>query len=174
MKYLFNILALIGIITAFSSCNNTDDVHRIFTNGKKKMTMLLISTSSNPREQNFWGDDAKAKRTSMELKDIEGHYEIIFDGNPEGDEARGIFTGRGVNSTFEGNWWADGHTNKVSMLINKTNGHETDILAIEFIKALKAGVYKYQGNDESLSLFYKDGGYESKKFIGFVTLDRNQ
>lgn len=136
--------------------------------------MLLISTSSSAREQNVWGDDTNAKKASMELKDIDGHYEIIFNGEPEGGEARGEFSGRAVKSTFEGTWWADGHTNQVSMRLSRVSGNETDVLAKEFIKALQAGVYKYQGDDQSLSLFYKENNKESKKYIGFITLDRDK
>ena len=135
---------------------------------------MLISGSSSPREENFWNGDSEAKRKSLELRDLEENYRIVFDGEPENGEARGTFTGRAVKSTFDGTWWADGQTNQMSMLLRNVSGNESDILAQKFIDALRAGVFKYQGNDVSLSLFYKEGTKESNKFIGFITVERKK
>ena len=79
MKRLTSILTLVLIVTALSSCNDTDDVVKIFTKDTKKMTMLLEATETNPREQDLWDGNAKAKEESVRLRDEPGNYEITFE-----------------------------------------------------------------------------------------------
>lgn len=168
-----SILSLILIVATLSSCNDTDDVVKIFTKDTKKLTMLLIATSTNPKEQDLWGGNVDAKERSMKLKNIDGNYELIFDSEGEADDGiiRGKFTGRAVNTKLNGTWSADGKTNKMSIRLDQNIGPntESDVLAKDFIRSLNK-VYKYQGDSQSLSLFYDEKSLDGKKFMGFYTM----
>lgn len=175
MRILKNILTVVLIVTALSSCNDTDDVVKIFTKDTKKVTMLLSATSTNPKEQDLWNGNAKAKEESVRLRNEPGNYEIIFDSEDEPEDGiiRGTFKGRAIKTTLEGTWSADGKTQKMSMILNRGigPGSETDIMAKEFIRALDNKVYKYQGDTQSLSLFYEEKN-PLNKFIGFITIKK--
>lgn len=173
MKSISKIFTILSIVVALSSCNDTDNVYKIFTKDTKKLTMLLTASSTNPKEQNFWGDDLQAKIKSMEIKEIEGNYEINFEGETDGDYAWGTFKGRVVNATIEGTWSANGSNHEASLTV-RVNGRETDPLANAFIAALREGVFKYEGDDQSLSLFYDPKNKSLKKFMGFQTVKRNR
>lgn len=178
MKRLTSILTLVLIVTALSSCNDTDDVVKIFTKDIKKMTMLLEATETNPREQDLWDGNAKAKEESVRLRDEPGNYEITFDyeEEPENGRIHGTFKGRAVKTILKGKWSANGKNQEMSMMLNAdiTPASETDRLAKEFIRALQGNsnfrIYKYQGDDQSLSVFYDKENKNVKKFIGFITL----
>lgn len=159
--YLLLILALLPIV---SGCNNEDDVIEIFTKNTWKLSRLTTEDSSARFLPNLWNND-KDYKASLDALNQESNFTINFAGTELNGEIMGTtLDGRGIKATFTGTWTVDGKENTLRIAL-KINGSETDPLAKEFIKGLQ-NVYKYEGDSNSLTLFFKDG--QVTKVIGFT------
>lgn len=155
ISYLLLVFSLLPIL---SGCNNEDDVVEIFTGKTWKLSRLTDKDSSDRFYQGLWNGDKTAQNKSLSLlNNEENTFTLSFEGSEINGELMGTtVSGRGVNSSFSGTWSADGKSN--SMTINiKSSGSESDVLAKAFIAGLQK-VYKYEGDANSLTLFFDDNG----------------
>lgn len=159
--YLLLLLALLPIV---SGCSSEDDVIEIFTKNTWKLSRLTTQDSSARFLPNLWNNE-KDFNTSMDALDQEGNFTINFAGTDLNGEIMGTtLDGKGIRATFTGTWSVDAKANTLAIAL-KVNGSETDPLAKEFIKGLQ-NVYKYEGDSNSLTLYFKDG--DITKIIGFT------
>lgn len=159
--YLLLLLALLPIV---SGCNNEDDVIEIFTKNTWKLSRLTTKDSSARFLPNLWNNE-KDYNTSMTALAQEGNFTLNFAGTELNGEIMGTtLDGKGIRATFTGTWSVDGKSHTLAIAL-KTNGSETDPLAKEFINGLQK-VYKYEGDSNSLTLYFEDGNIT--KVIGFT------
>lgn len=163
MKY--KLFALLAAILLLAGCNNEDDVLEIFTGKTWKLTRITTEGSSNRFLPGLW-DNENSYNNSIEKLNIENNYVLVFYGNPQSSEyIASTFNANGINATItNGTWKADGASKNLT-LNGKISGTESDPLAKEFMKALLL-VYKYEGDNRTLTLYYKDGN--SNKIMGFT------
>ena len=72
---------------------------------------------------------------------------------------------QGINSSVNGTWKADGASGSLSISVKVTGAAESDALAKAFISGLQ-NVYKYEGDANSLTLYFKDG--PTTRVMGFT------
>ena len=168
MKKIFSILSILLLVTAFSSCNDTDDLTSIFIKSDKKLTTLWQTPHNKPKEIDLWNKDEDAYNKSQELKKIDENFSLSFDGTEDNEKISGTLKGKAVKMQITGTWSADGKSNRMSIKLDHGIDYnkESDILAKEFIKALTS-VYKYSGDKNTISLYFKDPRYNNPH-IGFV------
>ena len=88
-----------------------------------------------------------------------------FEGSDVNGELMGTtVTGHGIHSNADGTWKADGKSQSLSLNV-KINGAESDPLGKAFISGLQ-NVYKYEGDANSLTLYFKDG--PTTRVMGFT------
>lgn len=159
--YLLLLLALLPIV---SGCNNEDDVIEIFTKNTWKLSRLTTQNSSARFLPNLWNNDKDYEASMNNLREG-SNFTINFAGTELNGEIMGTtLDGKGIKATFTGTWSVDGKANTLGIAL-KVSGSETDPLAKEFINGLQK-VYKYEGDSNSLTLYFKDG--EITKVIGFT------
>lgn len=151
-KFLLFILFFLPFLSA---CNDTDDVGRVFTGKTWKLTGIWDEKKWTMAE--IWGDD-KQKEASLKLLEGTNNFIVTFDGTEDKDIITGNFNGRGVGSTFEGKWRANGESNEFSTSNFKQTGGESDILAQVYIEGLKSAT-RYSGDENNLYLYFT---YENK------------
>ncbi len=100
----------------------------------------------------------------------------LLSGCDNEDDVIGIFTGKtwklsrltnkgSNNSSVNGTWKADGASGSLSISVKVTGAAESDALAKAFISGLQ-NVYKYEGDANSLTLYFKDG--PTTRVMGFT------
>ena len=89
----------------------------------------------------------------------------LLSGCDNEDDVIGIFTGKTWNSSVNGTWKADGASGSLSISVKVTGAAESDALAKAFISGLQ-NVYKYEGDANSLTLYFKDG--PTTRVMGFT------
>ena len=99
-----------------------------------------------------------------------GNQKSTFTLNFEGTELDGelmgtTVNGQGINSSVNGTWKADGASGSLSISVKVTGAAESDALAKTFISGLQ-NVYKYEGDANSLTLYFKDG--PTTRVMGFT------
>lgn len=160
-KFLLFILFFLPFLSA---CNSTDDVGRIFTGKTWKLTGIW--EEKKPEMVNLWSDEAQ-KRASLKLLEGSNNFFVTFDGAEDKNIIIGNFNGRGVVSSFEGKWKANGENNEFSTSnFKQTGGSESDILAKVFIEGLKPNPNNnnrdnryYSGDENNLYIYFT---YENK------------
>ncbi len=158
------LLLLLALLPVMSGCNNEDDVIEIFTKNTWKLSRLTTKDSSARFLPNLW-DNEKDYNTSMGALAQESNFTINFAGTELNGEIMGTtLDGRGIKATFTGTWTVDAKTNDLRISL-KVNGSESDPLAKAFIDGLQK-VYKYEGDSNSLTLYFKDNNIT--KVIGFT------
>lgn len=167
------ILSNIGCLLVFclalpllSSCNNTDDLTEIFTGKTWKMSRLTNKGSESPFYPGIWDSQEAMDRSLNQLKQ-EGNFTLRFEGNElDGEMIGATLSGRGINTSFTGTWNADGKNQSLTLSLKTNGATEGDPLAKAFINGLR-NVYKYEGDANSLTLFYKDKDSGATRVIGF-------
>ena len=157
-KFKYIIFSLL-IITAFSSCNNTDNLTAIFTSNGKKLTVIARQGSRGPVPvMDYWdANDKAAIKKSNDLLINPDNYHLTFDGIEDNGKMEGNFSAKAVQSSFSGKWQADGKSGKISLSISQgMNTKESDPLAKAFVKALQH-TYKYKGDRHNLYLYFTEG-----------------
>ncbi len=154
-RHIGCILFVLSLLPMLSGCNNKDDVIEVFTGKTWKLSRLTNEGSSAQFYPGLWQDE-KAANNSKEALKVEDNFTLIFEGSELNGELMGArISGQGIRSNFSGSWSADGKSQTVTLLPD-IKGTESDALANAFIKGLKT-VYQYEGNANSLTLFFKDG-----------------
>ena len=162
IERLFILLAAVLTLTA---CNNEDDVMEIFTGKTWKLTRLTTEGSSIRFLAGLW-DNENSYNNSMERLNSAGNYILNFYGDTQSSELiEPTFNANGISARItNGTWKADGISKDLTLNGNIT-GSESDPLAKEFMKGLLL-VYKYEGDNRTLTLYYKDG--QINKIMGFT------
>ena len=162
IERLFILLAVVLTLTA---CNNEDDVMEIFTGKTWKLTRLTTEGSSIRFLAGLW-DNENSYNNSMERLNSAGNYILNFYGDTQSSELiEPTFNANGISARItNGTWKADGISKDLTLNGNIT-GSESDPLAKEFMKGLLL-VYKYEGDNRTLTLYYKDG--QINKIMGFT------
>lgn len=157
-------LLLLTALPLLCGCNNEDDVTEIFTG--KLWKLSKISAEGSHLQINYWGADAEgaAFQKSMALLKSGDNFTISFTGGEINNTVGGTFSGKGVTTTFNGKWLANGESHKLSMDTN-LNGNETDVLAKAFINGLQ-NVIRYEGDANNLFIYFSDG--QTVKYMGFT------
>ena len=149
-------LLVLSLLPLLSSCDNEDDVIGIFTGKTWKLSRLTNKDSNRQFYSGLWQDE-KAARKSREALKTEGNFTLNF----EGTELDGELMGTSVNGT----WSADGKSQSLNFNLKISGSAESDALAKAFISGLQ-NVYKYEGDANSLTLYFKDG--PTTRIMGFT------
>ena len=151
------LVALSSFSILLSGCNTKDDVIEIFTRKTWKLSRLTDKDSSAQFYPGLWNYDNEAMIRSLNcLYNQENTFTLNFEGSELDGKLMGTtITGQGINTTINGTWDANGKSGSLSIRV-KTTGSENDALVRAFVNGLQ-NVYKYEGDANSLTLFYKDG-----------------
>ncbi|MEL5893649.1 DUF4847 family protein [Bacteroides sp. GD17] len=159
ISYLLFVFALLPVL---SGCDNEDDVIEIFTGKTWKLSRLTTEGSSAPFYSGLWSSD-EAMNASLKAFDVAANFTLVFQGSELDGQLLGTkFNAQGIKESLEGTWNIDGKSLTFSEM--KTDGSENDPLGKAFINGLQ-NVYKYEGDTNSLTLYFKDG--QSTKVMGF-------
>ena len=159
MLLMFSLLPLLG------GCDNEDDIIEILTGKTWKLSRLANKDSNRQFYSGLWKDE-EAERKSRDFLKIEGNFTLNFEGTELDGELMGTtVNGQGINSSVNGTWKADGASGSLSISVKVTGAAESDALAKAFISGLQ-NVYKYEGDANSLTLYFKDG--PTTRVMGFT------
>ena len=158
-------LLVLSLLPLLSSCDNEDDVIGIFTGKTWKLSRLTNKDSNRQFYSGLWQDE-KAERKSREALKTEGNFTLNFEGTELDGELMGTsVNGQGINSSVNGTWSADGKSQSLNFNLKISGSAESDALAKAFIAGLQ-NVYKYEGDANSLTLYFKDG--PTTRIMGFT------
>lgn len=161
IKNIGHILLIISMFTTFSGCNNEDDVIKIFTG--KTWKLSFIATEGSIKQFDFWNGNESAYNNSMQALKNENNFILNFDGSNLSGITGGGFNGRGIITSINGSWRANGETNELSIAI-EGSPTENDVLGQAFITGLK-NAFHYRGDENNLYIYYKEG--QTTKFLAF-------
>lgn len=165
LRNISYLLLMLAMLPALSGCNNEDDVIEIFTGKPWKMTRLTTKGSNARFLPNLW-DSQDSMDKSLRKLDDSGKFTLDFEGSEVDGQLLGTrFTAYGDNVILKGTWNADGKSHSLTFNVTDRSGSESDPLAKAFINGLQ-NVYKYEGDVNSLTLYFKDG--DITKVIGFT------
>ncbi|WP_291530628.1 DUF4847 family protein [Bacteroides sp. UBA939] len=163
ISYLLMVLSLFPIL---NGCNQEDDVIEIFTGKTWKLSRLTTENSSEPFLPNLWNNETDYNN-SIEALNREGTFTLTFTGTEVNGEIIGTLAeATGIRATTSGTWHVDGKTRSLTISA-RVNGSETDPLARAFIAAIE-NVYKYEGDVNTLTLYYHEG--QQTRIMGFTPL----
>lgn len=151
------LVALSSLSILINGCNTKDDVIEIFAGKTWKLSRLTNKDSNAQFYPGLWNyDDEAMKRSLNSLYNQKNSFTLNFEGSELDGKLMGTtISGQGINATFDGTWDADGKTGSLTIRV-KTTDAENDALVRAFVNGLQ-NVYKYEGDANSLTLFYKDG-----------------
>ena len=110
------------------------------------------------------------KKSLDKLYNQKSTFTLNFEGTELDGELMGTtVNGQGINSSVNGTWKADGASGSLSISVKVTGAAESDALAKAFISGLQ-NVYKYEGDANSLTLYFKDG--PTTRVMGFTRNDK--
>lgn len=152
---IFLPVCLLCTILLFNGCDETDDVLGIFVGKGSKVWKLteIIDVHTN-KPSNYWNNEDD-KKISYDLKAQPGTFTITFSGIGDFDVVNGQYSGRGVTTSFSGEWTADGNSKDFRTSKN-VSASDTDVLANGFIRGIEKA-YKYEGDYDNLYIYFKDG-----------------
>lgn len=158
------LLLVFSLLPLLSGCNNEDDIIEILTGKTWELSRLANKDSNRQFYSGLWKDE-EAERKSRDFLKIKGNFTLNFEGSDVNGELMGTtVTGHGIHSNADGTWKADGKSQSLSLNV-KINGSESDPLGKAFISGLQ-NVYKYEGDANSLTLYFKDG--PTTRVMGFT------
>ena len=116
---------------------------------------------------NLWNNNEEEMKKSLDkLYNQKSTFTLNFEGTELDGELMGTtVNGQGINSSVNGTWKADGASGSLSISVKVTGAAESDALAKAFISGLQ-NVYKYEGDANSLTLYFKDG--PTTRVMGFT------
>lgn len=160
-------LLLFLLLPLLSGCDNEDDVIEIFTGKTWKLSRLTNKGSNAQFYPGLWNNDNKAMEESLKkLYNQPNTFTLNFEGTELDGELMGTtVNGQGISSSINGTWKADGDSGSLSISVKATGAAESDALAKAFIAGLQ-NVYKYEGDANSLTLYFKDG--PTTRVMGFT------
>ena len=159
-------LLMFSLLPLLSGCDNEDDVIGIFTGKTWKLSRLTNKGSNAQFYPNLWNNNEEEMKKSLDkLYNQKNNFTLNFEGSDVNGELMGTtVTGHGIHSNADGTWKADGKSQSLSLNV-KINGSESDPLGKAFISGLQ-NVYKYEGDANSLTLYFKDG--PTTRVMGFT------
>lgn len=167
-RVIRNICCLLLVFASLplaSGCSNEDDVVGIFTGKTWKLSRLTDKDSERQFYFGLWQDE-KAERKSREALRAKGNFTLNFEGTELDGELMGTTAnGQGIRSSVSGTWNVDGKSQSLSLNLKVSGSAESDALAKAFISGLQ-NVYKYEGDANSLTLYFKDG--QTIRVMGFT------
>ena len=147
---IYSLIGLVILLTAFSSCNDTNDVAEIFTG--KKWVLTYIARENDHKWYRFSGisDDNYMKYINKKTS-----FSLVFGGSEEDNVIRGNFTSDG-SLVSAGNWNANAKNTDFKMYVNSSKiTDSSDKLAAKILEGMK-NAYSYKGSDSyNLYLYYK-------------------
>lgn len=149
MKKSILFLITFLIVTLLSGCNDTENVKELVT-GKHWRLISFYDKNGNKILDRY--PDAN----KIFIANPDGFYLSFADDN--------TFKGKGAKCSFSGTWRGDGKSNFFSMNITQMSGSETDLVAIDFISAVKETTV-YKSGYNNLSLYYKNKNEYMSFFI---------
>ena len=160
-------LLMFSLLPLLSGCDNEDDVIGIFTGKTWKLSRLTNKGSNAQFYPNLWNNnEEEIKKSQDKLYNQKSTFTLNFEGTELDGELMGTtVNGQGINSSVNGTWKADGASGSLSISVKVTGAAESDALAKAFISGLQ-NVYKYEGDANSLTLYFKDG--PTTRVMGFT------
>ena len=146
-------LLMFSLLPLLSGCDNEDDVIGIFTGKTWKLSRLTNKGSNAQFYPNLWNNNEEEMKKSLDkLYNQKSTFTLNFEGTELDGELMGTtVNGQGINSSVNG--------------VKVTGAAESDALAKAFISGLQ-NVYKYEGDANSLTLYFKDG--PTTRVMGFT------
>lgn len=166
MKYkCLSYILLCALLPLLSACNDSDDVSKIFSGKRWKMTNVFSSTK-NPATD-YW-ETEEERIESIDQMNESGHCYLSFSGIPDGNSISGTYSGYALSSKalISGNWMANGKNNSFSTSDQAAPTEDMDVLEQVFVWAL-INAYKYEGDENNLRIYFYDPISESNRFILF-------
>lgn len=160
-------LLMFSLLPLLSGCDNEDDVIGIFTGKTWKLSRLTNKGSNAQFYPNLWNNNEEEMKKSLDkLYNQKSTFTLNFEGTELDGELMGTtVNGQGINSSVNATWKADGASGSLSISVKVTGAAESDALAKAFISGLQ-NVYKYEGDANSLTLYFKDG--PTTRVMGFT------
>ena len=151
-------LLMFSLLPLLSGCDNEDDVIGIFTGKTWKLSRLTNKGSNAQFYPNLWNNNEEEMKKSLDkLYNQKNTFTLNFEGTELDGELMGTtVNGQGINSRASGS---------LSISVKVTGAAESDALAKAFISGLQ-NVYKYEGDANSLTLYFKDG--PTTRVMGFT------
>ena len=167
IKDISCLLLVFSLLPLLSGCNNEDDVIEILTGKTWKLSRLTNKGSNAQFYPDLWNNDNKAMEESLKkLYEQKSTFTLNFEGTELDGELMGTtVTGQGISSSVSGTWKADGDSGDLSINVKVSGSGESDALGKAFITGLQ-NVYKYEGDANSLTLYFKDG--PTTRVMGFT------
>ncbi len=163
MNKLMNLMLACLLIATLQACNNEDDVIEIFTDKTWKLSRLTNEGSSEQFYTGLWNSEQE-RESSWEALQQEGNFTLTFNLADVEGSVIGTCEARGIRASIsDASVTADGKDHTLS-ISGRITGSETDKLASAFLNAL-LNVYKYEGDANSMTLYYKDGN--TVRVMGF-------
>lgn len=151
MKQKFTWLILLIIPFILGSCNDTDDVQKIFTGRTWRLT--YITKKNEHGWFRFPGVDDKVYESYDPINGSR-KFTIEFTGNEEDGAIYGSFIGSG-SVTSSGTWMANGKSNVFSANVQKSSVIDSkDTLGKYIIEGLKTAT-SYSGDTSNLFLYFE-------------------
>ena len=163
--YTSRLLLAFIALTCMTSCNNYEDFLRFLTGKTWKMSRLTEKDSS--KQFCITWDDEDDYEVSMSYFSVSSYYVVSFNGAEiDGELVGNDVSMRGVDVSATGTWTADGSTRAMTLNLTFSGATtETDPLAELYIYGMQ-NVYRYEGDENNLNLFFKDDG--QTYVIGFT------
>lgn len=163
VRHLLTLATAIFALVALNACNTEDDMEEIFNNKTWKLSRLTTEGNKAQFYYGLWNSESEEK-SSRELLSKENNFTLKFNVTEVSDRITGKIDVQGVNAHISNGDVFIGSGRSLS-LSGKVSGTERDKLAIEFMRGM-TNVYKYEGDANSLTLYYKDG--QNIKIMGFT------
>ena len=159
------LLLTLVTLTLATACDQDEEYIRILTGKTWKMSRLTESGSSS--QFCIEWDDEDDYEVSMSYFIVSSYYVISFDGAEiDGELVGNEVSLRGVDVNATGTWTANGKTRAMTLNLTFSGAsEESDPLAAAYIHGLQ-NVYRYEGDENNLNLFFKDDG--QTYVIGFT------
>lgn len=143
------LLWLLAMLPVLGGCNDEDDVEAIFIGKVWKMSRLVRDGSS----RQF---DLELTTAEREAVQQESTFTIELTSQGTGDsQISGSLTAKGILSTSEGTWSADGKNNRFGVSISRTDRAESSALGKKFLDGLRKAD-RYSGDVNTLNLYFTD------------------
>lgn len=157
---------MVAALFACGACSTEDDVMEIFNDKTWKLTRLTDEGSNRQFYSGLWASEKEETDSRKALK-IEGNFTVSFNLAEVNGQATGTAEARGIQASIGNAHVTIDAENRELTLAGKVNGSETDKLAKAFINGLPR-VFKYEGDSNSLTLYFKDEVSKKTKVMGFT------
>ncbi len=148
------LLSLIVLIPILGGCDNDDSVISIFSGKTWRLARLTTSGSSSPFYSDLWESD-EDYQTSVSYLSQSSYFYVLFNCTENGDVVTGTVNARGVGGSINNATLTIDKDSRAMSISGSISGEESDQLGKAFLNGL-LNVYKYEGDINSLTLYFKD------------------